>query len=73
MGAFSDLMLEAKGLRAGRLDFFVDLDGYDGTPDRERWTCIAVLPGGGHIARDTGRTGEEAVRRVVDKLKLGAR
>lgn len=67
MGAFSDLMLEAKGRGAQALAFVVDLGGYTGEPDRERWTCSAEHQTYPTTAR--GRSGEEALRNVVDALK----
>ena len=71
MGAFTDLMLEAKLAGATSIGFRVDLEGFNGETDRLRWTARAVLiepmlsvP---HVA--VGRSGEEALRELVTYLK----
>lgn len=63
MSAFRQLLDEAGRLNVERLAFEVDPRGYNQEDQRERWTCRATCHGStvtGH-----GRTGEEAIRRVV--------
>lgn len=71
MSVFSDLLLEAKERGAKHVAFAVDLDGYRGEPDRFRWTAKATLaadePAVPHLA--IGRSGEEALRELVNYLK----
>jgi hypothetical protein len=64
MGAFSDLMVEAKALGATDLRFTVNLNAYDGVADHvPRWSCHF-----GHLV-ECGRTGEEALRALVETLR----
>lgn len=63
MGAFTDMLAEAKALGAERLAFSVDLTRTDGA--QRRW--IASSPRGFRVA--FGRTGEEALRNLVEILR----
>jgi hypothetical protein len=71
VSVFADLLLEAKLHGAERIEFSVDLAGYVGVPDRQRWTARATLashePNVPHLA--IGRAGEEALRELVNYLK----
>ena len=62
-GAFGALLAEAKALGCGGLEFYVRLEEPD---DAERWDAVCYH---GRSARCTGRTGEEALRRLVEELK----
>jgi hypothetical protein len=63
VSAFSQLLDEAGRLDVERLAFEVDPRGYTETDARERWTCRGTLRGSAVTGH--GRTGEEALRRVV--------
>lgn len=74
MGAFSDLMLEARKLGAAELNFNVNLNGFMGNVDVPRWSCRCKLdasekPVPNHAV---GRTGEEALRECVTFLRMTA-
>lgn len=71
MSAFSELLTDADALGVTKLSFECALDGYAVRPDREgRWTCRATtpkMPVG--VVETEGRTGEEALRRLVEFMK----
>ena len=73
MSVFSELCIRARKLGAGRLIFSADLyDAEDEPGICGHWTCV----GGGKYGEDAvglahGRTGEEALRRLVEKLERG--
>jgi hypothetical protein len=60
-GAFGALLAEAKELGHSRLTFHVDLDVAD---EDDRWTVCS-----GDEYADVGRTGEEALRKLVEALR----
>lgn len=75
MSAFSDLMRRARAAGAWKLAFYVDLElavdrgqegsaGLSGPTDRT-WMCHVVKDG----RSANGRSGEEALRRVVQILE----
>ncbi len=64
MGAFSELLASAKAAGVKRIQFEVDLDASDEDPGR--WIAIRRGQTGG---RGSGRTGEEALRRLVEALR----
>lgn len=74
-GAFGALLAEAKTLGCGDLEFRVDL--LKAGEDESRWSVEGYPPpdddGGGSdvpiVERSTGRTGEEALRRLVESLR----
>jgi hypothetical protein len=75
MSVFSQLCLRARRLGAQRLIFTADLfeveteEGICGA-----WTCIGgSLHGEDAVGLAHGRTGEEALRALVDKLERGER
>ena len=63
-GAFGQLLatLTAKGGRTAR--FTVDL--HAGSEDQRRWEVVATMQD--HLVEGRGRTGEEALRRLVELL-----
>jgi hypothetical protein len=65
MGAFSDLLqqLHAKGERF--VTFTVDLRGFFASPENEAWRAELDEP---DRPAEQGRTGEEALRRLVERL-----
>jgi hypothetical protein len=71
-GAFGALLAEAKTLGTTYLSWNVDLRADD---SEERWSCLVLAeegdpnwPDSGKVAY--GRTGEEALRRLVDALRI---
>lgn len=67
-GAFGALLAEAKALGALRLSFDVDLHAPD--DDETRWGAVNVIVYDGKVIAGQGRTGEEALRRLVEKLHV---
>ncbi len=67
MGAFSDLLVEAKGLGAKHLVLTVNLNEYTGAIDVLRWSCESYEDGMHH--RGCGRSGEEAVCEMITHLR----
>ena len=67
-GAFGKLLAEARELGAVSLEFFVGLNT-DAEND-ERWSVSAGHPVGDRMAEAYGRTGEEALRRLVERLRI---
>jgi hypothetical protein len=67
-GAFGKLLAEAKALGAAQLTFTVDLNATD---DEKRWLTTSDYGAGGYgrHGAEWGRTGEEALRRLVEKLR----
>ncbi len=61
-GAFGKLLAEAKALGCGGIEFYVDFERAEDV----RWD-VSVYDG--RAARVYGRTGEEALRRLVDELQ----
>lgn len=70
MSVFRDLMEEAATLGAARMGFLVDLQDYGEEDMTERWLCTVTGPIGEPLTDAKGRTGEEALRRVVERLHL---
>lgn len=71
MSAFSDLLRDADALGVTKCTWTLNVAGYTARPEREGlWTCLATVPKMpvGTIETD-GRTGEEALRRLVEFLK----
>lgn len=66
-GAFGALLAEAKALGATTLNFEVDLTM--GDDDDARWDCADFSAGRKPGSRCQGRTGEEALRRLVETLR----
>lgn len=74
-GAFGQLLAEAKALGCSKLRFDADLFAADESPDR--WSASACFaspddPQGKTYrfeSEERGRTGEEALRRLVEKLR----
>lgn len=64
MSAFSQLLNEAGRLGIGELAFRVCPIDYREDDGRERWTCVGYRAQWSIAKR--GRTGEEALRRVVE-------
>lgn len=71
MSAFIDLVNEAVALGATKLSWDCDTRDWDSEPRREgRWTCRATLLKPLHTVYEAaGRTGEEALRQIVDFLR----
>lgn len=71
-GAFGKLLAEAKGYKVDALDFHIEFYGpvtREGDIDEtERWRVTATFTRGAEIYA-SGRTGEEALRRLVEKLR----
>lgn len=72
MSVFSDLCMRARRKGAARLIFTADLFDTDADGICGSWTCV----GGGQYGEDAvgiahGRTGEEALRALVEKLEAG--
>jgi len=67
-GAFGKLLAEAKALGAVELTFNVYLNADD---EERRWSAESLyyFAGCGRPAVTEGRTGEEALRRLVEKLR----
>lgn len=61
-GAFGKLLAEAKALGCGGIEFYVDFS----RSEEERWD-VSVYDG--RASRTFGRTGEEALRRLVEALR----
>lgn len=61
-GAFGKLLAEAKALGCGGIEFYVDF----ARSEDERWDASVY---DGRAARVCGRTGEEALRRLVEELR----
>lgn len=74
MSAFADLISTAGVLGVTKVVWEADLERWDEDPTRDgRWTCRATAPRVGNgIVESDGRTGEEALRRVVEFLKGAA-
>lgn len=79
MSAFEDLCAEAEALGATKLVWSCDLKDYAKAPRQDgRWGCTASVAtrDGSPVFLDAlqarGRTGEEAMRRIVDFLKRTA-
>lgn len=73
---FPDLCMRARKAGAQRLVFTSELDSLEGTPDggavgaSEAWSVTAFgRVASEPLARCYGRTGEEALRLVVEKLE----
>lgn len=69
-GAFGELMAKVKRHGFAELDFHCDLARAD--DDLGRWTCSATKPFDGyqaHVSTAGGRTGEEALRRLVERIE----
>ncbi len=65
-GAFGRLMAECKDMGVTRLAWDVDLS----TDLEDRWVCWVPTEEGHDRDGATGRTGEEAFRRLVEKLRV---
>jgi hypothetical protein len=63
-GAFGALLAEAKALGIERLSWDADLSEPDDSEDR--WVAWVATHG---VQEGRGRTGEEALRRLVEKLR----
>lgn len=74
MSAFADLISTAGVLGVTKVVWEADLSRWDEDPQREgRWTCRATTPKAAvAVVESQGRTGEEALRRVVEFLKGAA-
>ena len=74
-GAFGKLLAEAKALYVKRLDFRIDFMDRPASPGDDpdfRWRCVAQMVSGARAPEmvcEYGRTGEEALRRLVEKLR----
>ena len=68
MGAFAQLLVEARELGIEQIDFNVNLAEIKETPDVPRWVCRGIdhLDKSGFFA---GRSGEEALRALVEDRK----
>lgn len=64
MGAFRDLMQEAVDQGMTRLRFEVDLPKYFSPDQADSWLCAS-----GESPHARGRTGEEALRVLVEQVK----
>lgn len=64
-GAFGKLLAEAKGIGCSRLTFSVLLEAE--AEDETRWEVESLHVRHRELAH--GRTGEEALRRLVEKLR----
>ena len=69
MGAFSNLLEEARARGVRRVTFEVDLDR-PGALDQ--WSAVADEDVSLEFREGLGRTGEEALRDLVDELRKGA-
>jgi len=71
MSAFADLLRDAERLGVTKAVWECNLPGFIDRPEREgRWTCRATAPKlPAMVIEADGRTGEEALRRVVEFLK----
>lgn len=71
MSAFRELLLQAEKKGVDRLDFGVKLGSYDETSE-EQWSCVARSTKYSGLAPliAKGRTGEEALRRVLDLIEV---
>lgn len=75
MSVFADLCMQARKLGATRLIFTAELSGA-ATPEGicGTWTCVGgEARGEDALAMGSGRTGEEALRLMVDQLERGRR
>lgn len=78
---FPTLCLKAREAGASTLHFTAELatclasDEGGGVGAPESWSCTAYsrAAGDGPIAKAYGRTGEESLRNLVDKLERGGR
>jgi hypothetical protein len=74
VSAFSDLIREAENLGVTKFTWDVHVPGYSET-DPLRWRCRATVTATSaapvylDALQSVGRTGEEALRRIVDFLK----
>jgi hypothetical protein len=68
VSVFRDLLQRAKDAGAERVAFDVRLDGFFSAPDLEAWVATSHP----RYAITTGRSGEEALRRLVDALERSA-
>lgn len=69
-GAFGELMARVQRRGYVELDFRARLECSD--EDMGRWTCTASKPpmdGHAHVSAAGGRTGEEALRRLVELIE----
>lgn len=72
MSAFLDLIAQAEALGASKLTWACDVPGWSEDPRKPgRWTCRATHAGD-VVCEGLGRTGEEALRVVVDFLRAAA-
>lgn len=69
MSAFRELLTEAETLGVTKLVFEVDPRGYNEDDQKDRWECRASVPLPVQVISTVGRTGEEALRRVVGFLR----
>jgi hypothetical protein len=78
---FPTLCLRAREAGASSLHFVAELatclavDADQGVGAPESWSCTAYgrSTGEGPLAKEYGRSGEEALRLLVDKLERGSR
>lgn len=66
-GAFGQLLAEAKALGASEIRWQVDLTRVDEDP--HRWSARTIERSDKAASYASGRTGEEALRRLVEKLR----
>lgn len=71
LSAFADLMVEADALGVTKCVWETNLRGIRDRQNREgEWSCRATVPGlPVGVVETEGRTGEEALRRLVEFLK----
>lgn len=67
MSAFRDLLKQAHEKGARYLRFEVDLDAFFESEENPSWD-VADTDKDAYMDYSTGRTGEEALRRLVEKL-----
>lgn len=68
MGAFRDLMQEAHDKGVTDLAFYVNTPRLFADEESASWSATGIRAGGQPPVAAEGRTGEEALRRLVEKL-----
>ncbi len=76
MSAFRELLSQAESLGVTKLVFDVNLAGYNEEDQIHRWSCRASVASPAPVLMEamqaSGRTGEEALRFVVEFLQRTA-
>jgi len=63
------LIEEADAYGITKLVWELDPRNYQEEDDRDRWTCRANVPLAVEVVSAVGRTGEEALRRIVEFVR----